>query len=705
LKNGEITASPAGEAEAGTVVTLTVTSADGYVLKSGSLAVAGNTSTDEVATSSEREGTFTFIMPAEAITVTAEFEEIPPTIPTYTVTIGDYIYNGIISTEKTKYTAGEEVVVTVKPNTELDSRYVLRFLHYTPDGEDMIFIEPSDDFTPVYKFIMPNKPVTLFAVFGIPTYAATVAQNLEHGKLAVGTTGTAAIAFINSFINLKGGDFGVVRVTPDSGYRLKEDSLTYTRASGGEPVKINGKRTLPSEFSFVMPSEPIDITAVFEKIDETDVNITLASGDGGITYKTLAAAVKAAEEIDVITIDGVCTISSTVSIPDGDNITIQGKDADAAIVRAKGFTGALIEVGTSASAASESTAALSLSNITLDGGYLGGQTAMAPLVLLAQYGAPSLTIGDGAALQNNYNAGRSVPYISAIDGGAIGMSRGYAAFFAGIIPAITMSGGKISGNYAYTGGGINLNFAGFEMTGGEISGNTALIRDDNTFGLGGGLYIGLGSTANIYGGEITGNSAEGYGDAVYAGDDSNQITTLGVNGGTLIDGNIGLHGAKNSRVIKVLSPLTNPLSIEIPEGSPKENVLIAQGRDYTLTESDLEKFLWSGDGAWHFGLSEGDSKIYLTEGEWGTAHSISWQEDYPYGSVTVDKTSAAPGEIVTVTAVPSEEYMLSDGGLKYTNQDGDAIAVTGAGDLPNTYTFAMPNKDTQISAVFAPIPV
>jgi hypothetical protein len=102
-----------------------------------------------------------------------------------------------------------------------------------------------------------------------------------------------------------------------------------------------------------------------------------------------------------------------------------------------------------------------------------------------------------------------------------------------------MSGGSISNNTAFFGGGVFVsgNDSKFNMTGGEISGNNAesdgggvtLHKDDNVIfnmsgGIiknnsaalnGGGLYALATSTFNMTGGEITGNSAGG-GDGVPA---------------------------------------------------------------------------------------------------------------------------------------------------------------------------------------------
>jgi hypothetical protein len=79
-----------------------------------------------------------------------------------------------------------------------------------------------------------------------------------------------------------------------------------------------------------------------------------------------------------------------------------------------------------------------------------------------------------------------------------------------------LSGGVISGNTAYAGGGV-WNGGIFVMSGGKISGNTA-----NSKGTGGGVYNhgfnnvgGVSVTFTMSGGEITGNNAHNGGGLAY----------------------------------------------------------------------------------------------------------------------------------------------------------------------------------------------
>lgn len=66
-----------------------------------------------------------------------------------------------------------------------------------------------------------------------------------------------------------------------------------------------------------------------------------------------------------------------------------------------------------------------------------------------------------------------------------------------------------------------------------------------------------------------------------------------------------------------------------------------------------------------------------------------------HGSVTVNPTSAAAGEMVTLTIAPETGYTLS--GLNVADANGTAITVNGR---ENTYTFTMPDSAVTVTATF-----
>lgn len=66
-----------------------------------------------------------------------------------------------------------------------------------------------------------------------------------------------------------------------------------------------------------------------------------------------------------------------------------------------------------------------------------------------------------------------------------------------------------------------------------------------------------------------------------------------------------------------------------------------------------------------------------------------------HGSVTVNPTGAAAGEMVTLTIAPETGYTLS--GLNVADANGTAITVNGS---ENTYTFTMPDSAMTVTATF-----
>ena len=72
---------------------------------------------------------------------------------------------------------------------------------------------------------------------------------------------------------------------------------------------------------------------------------------------------------------------------------------------------------------------------------------------------------------------------------------------------VTMNNGSIKGNTAnYNGGGINMSYGKLDINGGEISENTA-VRNGAGSGMGGGLYVGTSADVTVFGGKIQSNKA------------------------------------------------------------------------------------------------------------------------------------------------------------------------------------------------------
>ena len=80
-------------------------------------------------------------------------------------------------------------------------------------------------------------------------------------------------------------------------------------------------------------------------------------------------------------------------------------------------------------------------------------------------------------------------------------------------------------------------------------------------------------------------------------------------------------------------------------------------------------------------------------------YDIELDDQIENGTIAADKTRAQEGELITLTAIPDENYYLDE----WTVLDGNAevVPVTISTDNPNVATFNMPAKEVIVSATFA----
>ena len=200
--------------------------------------------------------------------------------------------------------------------------------------------------------------------------------------------------------------------------------------------------------------------------------------------------------------------------------------------------------------------------------------------------------------------------------------------------------GKITHGNKHTGGGIQLaspmyySYAmSFEMYGGSITGNIGsypgvCLKDNSTQSItfnmyggeitnnkntsptgsykSGGVYVAAGNTFTMTGGKITGNQTATVGGGVYVDKQSNkqgnfivsgdaQITENYKTDGTTAD-NVYLqsvtNGTQKQAYIQVKGALSNNASISVNAGTIDEGSykIVAQGSEYQLTDSDLQRF-------------------------------------------------------------------------------------------------------------------
>ena len=80
-------------------------------------------------------------------------------------------------------------------------------------------------------------------------------------------------------------------------------------------------------------------------------------------------------------------------------------------------------------------------------------------------------------------------------------------------------------------------------------------------------------------------------------------------------------------------------------------------------------------------------------------HAITLAQNSSRGTLTSDKSTAATGEAVTLTAVPRSDYLLKE--IRVTDANGNSKKVTGGTwATSNTATFTMPYSDVNAEAIF-----
>lgn len=263
LAGGTIAVNPAS-AVYGTPVQVQAVPSAGKRLKDGSLKVC-TLSGGAIAMTDGR-----FIMPDEAVVLSAEFEDVPVT-PTerYVISVDSGIQGGSVKVADgvTEAEAGMTVRLTVSPENgkKLESVYYNDHVAITSDAQG-------------YYFTMPANAVTVYAVFSDQT--APIPQKY---KITVGTAAGGKI--VPAVTQAAAGETVLLQINPESGKRLKSGSLKAVTAKN-QTVKIDGTTT----YSFVMPAEDVALSGEFENNPAQSYYIRVANAEGGSVTASKASA-------------------------------------------------------------------------------------------------------------------------------------------------------------------------------------------------------------------------------------------------------------------------------------------------------------------------------------------------------------------------------------------------------------------------------
>lgn len=242
IKGGTVKASHLTATE-GTDITITVIPDKGMQLVQDSLIYNDNVHNYIINNN-------TFKMPANDVTIYADFEEAP-----YNITIDDNIKGGTIQTDISNAKAGTDVHLTVTPDKGMQLKD--GSLKYSDGTKDYIISNNT--------FKMPANDITVYAEFEKILYNINIDENITDGSIEV-----------NYLTATEGTDI-VVTVKADEGMQLKENSLVYNDGANNYIIYDN---------TFKMPPSDVTIYAEFEKIPSKNIiiEITTTTKDAQIYY-------------------------------------------------------------------------------------------------------------------------------------------------------------------------------------------------------------------------------------------------------------------------------------------------------------------------------------------------------------------------------------------------------------------------------------
>ena len=207
-----------------------------------------------VTVKTEGSKTFSFVMPAENVTVTAKIS--------YKIKVNQP-NNGIINCSKDFALKGETVQLSIKPNTG----YSLK--SYTVKDTDGNNITVSSN----GQFKMPEAGVTVTAILVLATYTATIIVPEPTDKVwfSFNTESDTEPAVLVKSYHYGDNPYFIAKEI-DENYHLY--GLTCTTASGKDVELFKGRYNTnwPDVFDFTMPAENVTITARVDKLMKISAN-------------------------------------------------------------------------------------------------------------------------------------------------------------------------------------------------------------------------------------------------------------------------------------------------------------------------------------------------------------------------------------------------------------------------------------------------
>ena len=236
----------------GDPVTFTAVPEEGYERVS----VTVSSGEGDVLVTDEGSDTFSFEMPASAVTITAAFTPIESDVVVETAE------HGSIESNKETACTGDTVTLTVKP----DNYYKLKSLHYVVEGKAPVEItdHPSDN---TYTFTMPGAKVTVVPEFEDIIYTISADPDMKNGSVTFTDDSGNPVIGAKYFGRVN------VNVDPDSGYLLE----TIHAEGGGRRYDDIFSESSGRYYISAMPAVDLTVYATFKTHTHALVHTAAAS--------------------------------------------------------------------------------------------------------------------------------------------------------------------------------------------------------------------------------------------------------------------------------------------------------------------------------------------------------------------------------------------------------------------------------------------
>ena len=327
--NGKVISDKETASEGKTVV-LTVTPEDGYYLDQLTVKTKSDT---PVPVQNNGDGTYTFVMPNEAVTVTSSFKA---------GVTGNYniiVYtpkNGATVASQNKANEGEVITVTTAPA----QGYTLGYISVVDTkGKGVVVTNMGNG---VYTFQMPASDVaidTLYVTEGTPVYPNVIVE-VKNGEAVVDKSVAPAGSQVLLYVEGEEGcDLENIKAVTESGQNI-----------------ILGK-TNNNLYYFTMPEEGVNITVIYKPSDDYHkINVEAVENGTVTTDKNVA---KGGEIVTITPTPNEGYLLSSVTVvdnkgnrivcsyqPDGTYTFVMPADSDvtvSAVFRAETKIGDLLE--------------------------------------------------------------------------------------------------------------------------------------------------------------------------------------------------------------------------------------------------------------------------------------------------------------------------------------------------------------------------